>query len=90
MPTVFNRGGYKFYFWSKEINEGVHIHVAKGEPTENGTKFWLSKNGLVILAHNRGRIPHSDMGYIIETIYANMGLICAEWKARFGGIKYYN
>ena len=32
--------GFAFFFWSRENNEPVHVHVAKGNPTENATKFW--------------------------------------------------
>ncbi|MCM1221500.1 MAG: DUF4160 domain-containing protein [Lachnospiraceae bacterium] len=29
--------GYVFYFWSNDGSEPIHIHVAKGRPSENGT-----------------------------------------------------
>ena len=38
MPTVFYFHGYRFYFFSNEDNEPVHIHVEKAEAS---AKFWL-------------------------------------------------
>lgn len=38
MPTVLFLNGFKFFFYSNENNEPVHIHVRKG----NGEgKVWL-------------------------------------------------
>ena len=41
MPTVFYFKGYRFYFFSKENDEPVHIHVEKAEAS---AKFWLAPN----------------------------------------------
>lgn len=38
MPTVTVIKGYRFYFYSNENNEPVHIHVEKAE---GNAKFWL-------------------------------------------------
>ncbi|WP_276500033.1 DUF4160 domain-containing protein [Terrimonas pollutisoli] len=38
MPTVFYFKGYRFYFFSQESDEPVHIHVEKAEAS---AKFWL-------------------------------------------------
>lgn len=38
MPTVFYWNGYRFYFFSLENNEPVHIHVEKAE---GSAKFWI-------------------------------------------------
>ncbi|GHU52427.1 hypothetical protein FACS1894132_02050 [Clostridia bacterium] len=60
MPTIFNFMGYKFYFWSLEGNEPVHIHMAKSF-TPNGTKFWLLSNGEVVLANDKTRISDKEL-----------------------------
>ena len=39
MPTVLRSGPYRFYFYSHEPNEPLHIHVDRDEAT---AKFWLS------------------------------------------------
>jgi hypothetical protein len=48
MPTVLRIRGFKFFFFSQEGNEPVHIHVKKGD---GAAKFWLEP---VKLAHNDG------------------------------------
>ena len=38
MPTVLKLKGYRFFFFSNEGTEPLHIHVEKAE---NYAKFWL-------------------------------------------------
>lgn len=38
MPTVLNKNGFKFFFYSAEGDEPCHIHVRKGE---GDGKIWL-------------------------------------------------
>jgi len=38
MPTVLLVNGFRFYFYSNENNEPIHIHVEKAE---GNAKFWL-------------------------------------------------
>jgi hypothetical protein len=39
MPTVLRVGKYRFFFFSNEGHEPIHIHVESGEKY---AKFWLS------------------------------------------------
>lgn len=41
MPTVFEFKGYRFYFYSNENDEPIHIHVEKASGV---AKFWLLPN----------------------------------------------
>ena len=38
MPTALNSKGYRFFFWSNENDEPVHVHVEKAD---GSAKFWL-------------------------------------------------
>ncbi len=38
MPTILRIKNYRFFFFSKEINEPPHIHI---ESDDNYAKFWL-------------------------------------------------
>ena len=38
MPTVLRIKGYRFFFYSNEGNEPIHIHIEK---SESYAKFWL-------------------------------------------------
>ena len=41
-------------FWANENKplEPVHVHVSKGKPSPNATKFWITKSGKCLLANN--------------------------------------
>ena len=39
MPKLFMVSGYTVYFWSNENDEPIHVHVSKGKPTPNATKY---------------------------------------------------
>lgn len=87
MPLVINIYGYVVYFWSGErtgsILESVHVHVAKKQ-SPNGTKFWVTKSGRVVLAHNKSRIPDGTLRYIQAYLQSNVQTIIAKWVAHFG------
>ncbi|MBV6483670.1 MAG: hypothetical protein KFKLKKLM_00122 [Flavobacteriales bacterium] len=38
MPTVLIVNGFRFYFYSNENDEPIHIHIEKAE---GNAKFWL-------------------------------------------------
>ncbi|MCR8640274.1 hypothetical protein BEN44_17020 [Leptospira interrogans serovar Ricardi] len=80
MPKVFERNGYKFFFFSNEGNprESVHIHVRKGEKL---AKFWLKPN--VKLEDNYG-FNSKELNWIEEEIEKNLNLIEGKWNDFFG------
>jgi hypothetical protein len=39
MPTILRNRGYRFFFFSNEGNEPIHVHVEKGG---RYAKFWLN------------------------------------------------
>lgn len=49
MPTVLTKDGFRFYFYSEEGNEPMHIHVAYAS---GRAKYWLSPD--VVLAISIG------------------------------------
>ena len=83
MPSLFQIGSYKVYFWSNENNEPIHVHIGKGIPSPNATKIWLTTKGGCILAKNTSRIPINDLTKMLETISAQFFLICRAWKEHF-------
>ena len=84
MPSLLLVHGYRVFFWSNELNEPVHVHVAKGDPTPDATMLWLTKAGGCVVAHNKGRIPQNDLNELLDIISANHKLICDEWERFFG------
>lgn len=47
-PTVLLDGPYRFYFYSRDLEEPIHIHIARDDQE---AKFWLDP---VRLAYNHG------------------------------------
>lgn len=83
LPSIFTVSGYKVFFWSNENGEPIHVHIAKGKPTPNATKVWLTKSGGCILANNGSNIPRKELNDLLEFISAQFFLICLEWKKFF-------
>lgn len=83
MPSLFIVGGYRVFFWSNENNEPIHVHVAKGKPSANATKIWLTKAGGCILSSNGSNIASKDLSELMEIIAAQYFFICSEWKKHF-------
>lgn len=75
--------GYSIYFWSNENNEPIHVHVSKGDPSPNSTKFWLTKSGGCLLANNSSRISNSTLNELMQIISAQFFVICSAWKEHF-------
>ena len=59
MPRIFRFGEYWIYFWTNENKplEPVHIHVAKGAPTVNATKIWITSTGQILRSNWRYEVP---------------------------------
>lgn len=64
MPTVLRSGPYRFYFYSHEPNEPLHIHVDRDNLS---AKFWLDP---VSLAQNLGFRP-KELRQVQELVEAH-------------------
>jgi len=91
LPSILKIRGYSIYFWSNENGEPIHVHISKGVPSENATKFWISKTGGCILANNNSKIPQKELNLLSRIISANYFLILNSWKNHFPNfeVKYY-
>ena len=79
MPTVFRKGPYRFFFYSNEGNEPVHIHVESGDGL---AKFWVNP---VILENSVGFSAH-DLAEIRTVIGENVQSIERKWNEFFHGV----
>jgi hypothetical protein len=77
MPTVLLINGYRFFFFSNERNEPIHIHVEKAE---NYAKFWIDP---LFVAVNYG-FTSRELREISELIDKNETLIKDKWNEHFG------
>lgn len=76
MPTVLIIKGYRFFFYSREGTEPIHIHVEKDD---NVAKFWIEP---LVLVENHGFIS-SELLVIMEIIEQNKQLIKNKWNEHF-------
>ena len=75
MPTIFI-AGYKFRFYSSDVNEPPHVHVIRAERV---AKIWL--NSLEIAA-NLG-YNKSELNKILKLIETNEAQLLEAWHEHF-------
>ena len=75
MPTIFI-DGYKFRFYSSDVNEPPHVHVIKAE---NVAKIWLQP---VELETNRG-YNRSEMNHVLKLTEENRAELLEAWNEHF-------
>lgn len=83
LPSLFQVGGYKVYFWSNENSEPIHVHIGVGKPSPIATKIWLTASRGCIVANNGSRIPQNELNELLEVVSAQYDMICEEWKNHF-------
>jgi len=76
MPTVLLIKGYRFFFFSNERNEPIHIHIEKAD---SYAKFWLDP---LFVAINHG-FTSKELREISEIIEKNEILIRNKWDELF-------
>ncbi|MDR9365090.1 MAG: DUF4160 domain-containing protein [Balneolaceae bacterium] len=76
MPTVLGIDGYRFFFFSNEGNEPVHIHVESGD---GYCEFWLNPTAL---AYSTG-YNSSELNKISKLVEANKQKIESSWNEHF-------
>ncbi len=91
MPQVFKIGSYWVYFWANESKplEPIHVHISKGKPNANATKFWVTKTGKTLLANNYSNYDSRTLHYLSKAIEANKDIVIEKWLSFFGEITYY-
>ena len=73
MPTIKRiTGPYRFFFYSFDCNEPMHIHVQRDRMT---CKFWLAP---IALGHNRGFSPR-ELNRIRGIIEDNLEQMTEAW-----------
>ena len=76
MPTIFIVNGYRFFFFSNEGNEPIHIHVEKDNKY---AKFWLKPLGL---ARNY-KFNYRELGHMMTIIEKRKPEIEEKWHEHF-------
>lgn len=77
MPIVLLINGFKFFFYSNEINEPIHIHVTKGD---GNAKIWLLPIIKFEYAYN---FSNKDLKTIMNIVVKNKEVIKNKWNEYF-------
>lgn len=77
MPTILVIGPYRFYFYSNEYGEPMHVHVQRDTAA---AKFWLSP---VALARSRG-FQAQELTRLFHLVTENRGKFEGAWNEYFG------
>jgi len=80
MPTVFYWKGYRFYFFSLEDNEPVHIYVEKAE---GSSKFWIEPAIVEEYSYGFSLSLQSQRKEIRKFIEQNKEQIKKTWNEHF-------
>jgi len=82
MPTILMVLGWRFFFYSNEGNEPMHVHASKGEAE---CKYWLNPEFYEIEeAWSRNLTPRLRRE-VRKIIFDHFELIVGEWGKSFGG-----
>jgi hypothetical protein len=77
MPTVLFINGLRFFFYSNENDEPIHIHVKKGSAVG---KIWLVPKCEIAYLHG---FTNAEEKNILEIVNDNFELLKTKWNEHF-------
>ncbi|BDQ02335.1 DUF4160 domain-containing protein [Ignavibacterium sp.] len=77
MPTILFINGWRFFFYSNELNEPIHIHFQKGE--KEG-KYWLLTKEFDVKEAYTYKLNQKDKREVKKIIFEYFELIEKEWN----------
>ncbi len=77
MPTILNKNGFRFFFYSNENNEPAHIHVEKGDAEG---KIWLEPNIQIQYLRN---FTNTETKAIATIVFEHNQLFKTKWHEYF-------
>lgn len=81
MPTILFINGWRFFFYSNEGNEPIHIHVQKAELE---AKFWIRIDAREIDEAFSYNLSPADKREVKKLIYLNLDYIIEKWNSIHG------
>ncbi len=76
MPTVLYVMGWRFFFYSNERNEPMHIHAKKGD---SECKYWLDSEAYDIRQAFAYNMQPRDVRDVRRIIFEHFDYIVEEW-----------
>jgi len=80
MPTILSISGWRFFFYSNENQEPIHIHAKKAEME---CKFWLKVDEFEIEEAFSYNLTPSARREIKRIIYGHFDYIVEQWNNHF-------
>ena len=76
MPTIFKIGPYRFFFYSSDKNEPIHVHIEREEMI---AKFWVDP----VRLQDNGGFNRSELLKIQKMVEENIIRIMEAWNEYF-------
>ena len=76
MPTILLVMGWRFFFYSNEGNEPIHVHCRKGEKE---CKYWLDADAFDIEEAFSYNMNNKDKRDVKKIIFEYFEFIESEW-----------
>lgn len=76
MPTILRIGPYRFFFYSGDRDEPLHVHVERDDKI---AKFWLEP----IRLHTSGGFSRTEIRRIQELVRLHVEELKEAWNAYF-------
>ncbi|HAX94584.1 MAG TPA: hypothetical protein DCY25_11720 [Bacteroidales bacterium] len=80
MPTILLVAGWRFFFYSNEGEEPVHIHAQKADKE---CKYWLKVDDFEVVEVISYNLSPSDKREVKKIIYDHFDYIVSEWNRFF-------
>jgi len=77
MPTILLIAGWRFFFYSNENNEPIHIHVRRAEAE---AKFWIDVKEFEIREAYAYKFSSRNKREVKRIIYQHLDYIIEQWK----------
>jgi hypothetical protein len=77
MPTILFVMGWRFFFYSNEKNEPIHIHCQKAEKE---CKYWLDINNFALEEAYSYNMNNKDKREVKKIIFEYFEFIEHEWN----------
>ena len=77
MPTILRVGPYRFFFYSGDRDEPIHVHIERDDKI---AKFWLEP----IRLGRSGGFSRVDLSRILKIIEEKRDKILEVWNEYFG------
>ena len=76
MPTILFVMGWRFYFYSNEMNEPIHIHCRKAEKE---SKYWIDRENFDVIEAYSYNMNNRDKRQVKKIIFEYFEQIELEW-----------